>query len=203
METINKEQQLREAAEKFYPKNMDYSAYTREDFIKDFLRIADLKAIQDYSIKESFCYYKLRDDFDKLIFDFCGTKERHSEILRNRLLERVFKSEAAKAYHEQSDIENDLDFKELLKHEVCELYESGGLSENGFHKLMDMSNSDFQPQQKQCDAVEFATYLSTNNWESSNGIMYNKFRNEYGSKYIITTEHIDNLYQRFLTSKTK
>lgn len=53
------------------------------------------------------------------------------------------------------------------------------------------------------EAVEFAAYLSVNNWESSNGIMYNKFRMEYGSKYIINTEHINKLYETFKTRNNK
>ena len=59
-----------------------------------------------------------------------------------------------------------------------------------------------QPKQvEEIEAVEFAAYLSVNNWESSNGIMYNKFRIEYGSKYIVTTEHIKQLYEIFKNQK--
>ncbi len=61
-----------------------------------------------------------------------------------------------------------------------------------------------QPKQvEEIEAVEFAAYLSVNNWESSNGIMYNKFRIEYGSKYIVTTEHIKQLYEIFKTLNNK
>lgn len=59
-----------------------------------------------------------------------------------------------------------------------------------------------QPKQVgEIEAVDFAAYLSVNNWESSNGIMYNKFRIEYGSKYIVTTEHIKQLYEIFKNQK--
>ena len=62
-----------------------------------------------------------------------------------------------------------------------------------------MSASEVAPSGKW--AVDFAAYLSVNNWESSNGIMYNKFRIEYGSKYIVTTEHIKQLYEIFKNQK--
>jgi len=53
---------------------------------------------------------------------------------------------------------------------------------------------------KERESINFAAYLSVNNYESSNGINYNKFRMEYGSKYIITTKHIDDIYKDFINT---
>ena len=47
---------------------------------------------------------------------------------------------------------------------------------------------------------DFYTFRSGDEWSL---IMYNKFRIEYGSKYIVTTEHIKQLYEIFKTLNNK
>lgn len=81
------------------------------------------------------------------------------------------------------------------------------LKEQLTQKVFELQASDSENEQlkeqlaaKERESINFAAYLSVNNYESSNGINYNKFRMEYGSKYIITTKHIDDIYKDFINT---
>lgn len=68
-----KEEQLREAAEKFYPINGDYTPTDRDLLIEDFLKICNLKEVEQYHSSNDSVEHKCK----------CKTREEASDCAIN------------------------------------------------------------------------------------------------------------------------